>query len=130
MMLGAIVVFSLLLLAGGAHAQSLQEVEKRDAAVIEAWDKTPLTVRRAVFVSEHPKGFGQYVERKSKVFPAGEKLVAYVEPVGYGWKLAGDGGFEFGFAVDFLIKTPDGKVLAGQEDFAKLSEASRSRNRE
>ena len=75
-------------------------------------------------------GFGQFVERKSNVFKPGEKLIAYLEPVGYGWKEAGDGKYQFGFDVDFLIKQPDGKILAGQENFAKLAETSQRRNRE
>ncbi|MBV9828784.1 MAG: hypothetical protein JO001_24400 [Alphaproteobacteria bacterium] len=113
-----------------AQAQSIEEIQRRDAAVYEAWEKTPLTIRRAVFVSEHPNGFGEYAERGSNVFKPGEKLVAYVEPVGYGWKEQGDNSYEFGFAVDFLIKSADGKILAGQENFAKLNQQSHARNRE
>ena len=72
-----------------------------------------------MFVAGHPDGFGQYVERPNNAFKKGEKLVTYAEPVGYGWKDIGNGLYEFGFKVDFLLKTPDGKVLAGQEDFAE-----------
>jgi hypothetical protein len=123
-------MLALLLAASPGRAQSLQEIDRREAAVVEAWEKTPLTIRRAVFVAEPPGGFGQFVERKSNVFPPGEKLVTYAEPVGYGWKKSGDGNFEFGFDVDFLIKSPDGKVLTGQENFGKMAETSRVRNRE
>jgi len=124
---------SLLLLLGWASAgsaQSLQEVEKAQAALIAAWEKTPLSMRRALFVAKKAQGFGQFEERSSNVFKPGEPLVAYAEPVGYGWKDVGNGMFEFGFAVDFLIKSPDGKILAGQQDFAKLAERSRTRNLE
>ena len=38
--------------------------------------------------------------------------------------------FEFGFAVDFLVKSPNGKILAGQQDFARLAERSHDRNME
>jgi hypothetical protein len=136
-MMGDIVVLrgfiSLLLLVGSmtaGYGQSLQEVEKAQAALIAAWEKTPLTMRRALFVAKKAQGFGQFEERSSNVFKAGEPLVAYAEPVGYGWKDVGNGMFEFGFAVDFLIKSPDGKILAGQQDFAKLAERSRTRNLE
>src|SRR5215210_7551160 len=124
---------SLLLLAGLMSAglgQSLQDVEKAQAALIAAWEKTPLTVRRVIFVAKKAQGFGQYEERSSNVFKAGEPLIAYAEPVGYGWKDIGNGMFEFGFAVDFLIKSPDGKILAGQQDFARLAERSHARNLE
>ena len=90
----------------------------------------PLSVRRAIFVAKKAQGFGQFEERSSNVFKAGEPLIAYAEPVGYGWKDVGNGMFEFGFAVDFLIKSPDGKILAGQQDFARLAERSHARNLE
>ena len=125
-----LMLLALTALAGAARAQSLEEVDRREAAVVEAWQKTPLTIRRAVFVSDRPRGFGQFVERQSNVFKAGEKLVAYVEPIGFGWKDAGNGTFQFGFDVDFLIKGDDGKILTGQENFAKLAETSQRKNRE
>ena len=120
----------LLSLPSGSFAQSIEELGKREAALMEAWEKMPLTVRRAVFENQRAEGFGMYQERSSNVFKPGEKLVAYVEPVGYGWKEAGPGSFEFGFNVDFLIKSPDGKVLTGQENFANLALKSRARARE
>ena len=127
---GLISLFLLLGVVGLGHAQSLQDVEKAQAALIAAWEKTPLSVRRAIFVAKKAQGFGQFEERSSNVFKPGEPLIAYAEPVGYGWKDVGNGVFEFGFAVDFLIKSPDGKILAGQQDFAKLAERSHARNLE
>ena len=112
------------------EAQSLQEIDRRYAALVEAWEKTPLTVRRALFVADHPHGFGLYQERASNVFKPGEALVAYAEPVGFGAKDAGSGLVEFGFAVDFLIKSPDGQILTGQQDFARLTQQSHVRNLE
>ena len=112
------------------QAQSLQEIDKRDAAVLDAWNATPLTVRRAIFVDGHPEGFGQYVERANNVFKKGEPLVTYAEPVGYGWKDVGDGVYEFGFKADWQVKSADGKVLGGKEDFADVTKKSRARNRE
>ena len=125
-----VLMLAFLAAAGASRAQTLQEIDRLDAAVVEAWLKTPLTIRRAVFVAEHPEGFGEFVARTSNVFKPGEKLVAYVEPVGYGWKANGKDSFDFGFDVDFLIKSPDGKIVAGQENFAKLRQTSHARNRE
>jgi hypothetical protein len=116
--------------ASSSHAQTLQEIDRREAAVIEAWAATPLTIRRAVFVSAPPAGLGQYAERPDSTFRKGEKLVTYAEPVGYGWKDIGDGVFQFGFKADFLIKSADGEVLAVQEDFAAMTLKSRARMRE
>ena len=123
-------VLGMLLGASPVGAQSLQEIDRRYAAVVEAWEKTPLTVRRALFVADHPHGFGMYQERASNVFKPGEALVVYAEPVGYGAKDGGNGLLEFGFAVDFLIKSPDGQILTGQQDFARLTQQSHIRNLE
>jgi len=123
-------ILLLLAISGAANAQTLDELERREAAVVEAWNAAPLTLRNAVFVTEHPQGFGQYTERSNNVFAKDEKLVVYAEPVGYGWKDIGKGQYEFGLMVDFLIKSPDGKVLTGQENFANLDMKSHARNRE
>jgi hypothetical protein len=117
-------------LAGSGHAQSAADIDKLDAAMVEAWAAAPLSVRHAAFVSGSPDGFGQYVERPNNVFKPGEKLIAYAEPAAYGWKDAGNGQYEFGFAVDFVLKSPSGDILAGKQDFAKLVEKSHARNRE
>jgi|HubBroStandDraft_6_1064221.scaffolds.fasta_scaffold325576_2 hypothetical protein len=130
MMRAMLAVLGILLGVAAVSAQSLQEIDRRYAAVLEAWEKTPLTVRRALFVSDHPHGFGLYQERASNVFKPGEALVTYAEPVGYGAKDAGNGLLEFGFAVDFLIKSPDGQILTGQQDFARLAQQSHVRNLE
>jgi hypothetical protein len=130
MMRAMLAVLGILLGVGAVSAQSLQEIDRRYAALLEAWEKTPLTVRRALFVSDHPHGFGLYQERASNVFKPGEALVTYAEPVGYGAKDAGNGLLEFGFAVDFLIKSPDGQILTGQQDFARLTQQSHVRNLE
>jgi len=119
-----------LCLAAGAQAQTMADIDAREAAVLEAWNATPLAVRRALFVAQHPDGFGQYEARPNNVFKPGEKLVAYAEPVGYAWKDVGDGQYEFGLVVDFLVKTPSGEVLTGKEEFARLVERSHARNRE
>jgi hypothetical protein len=123
-------LFALLLSFGSAAAQSLDEIDKRQAAVIEAWQKTPLTIRRALFIEGEPHGFGLYQERSTKEFKPGEKIVVYAEPVGYGWKDAGQGMFELGFVVDFLIKSKDGEVLAGKENFMRIVTESHTRNME
>ncbi len=124
------VLLAAMMFCNAAQAQTLQEIDKREAAVLEAWNATPLTVRRAIFVEGHPEGFGQYVERANNVFKKGEPLVTYVEPVGYGWRDIGNGMYEFGFKTDWLVKSADGKVLGGKEDFADISKKSRARNRE
>src|SRR5437762_5387408 len=86
--------FGLLLSISAAKSQSLEEVDRRQAAVIEAWEKTPLTVRQAAFSKGEPRGYGLYDEHASSEFKKGERVIAYAEPVGYGWKENGKGLFE------------------------------------
>ena len=61
-------------------------------------------------------------------FKAGEQLVVYTEPLAFEWKsLAGD-QYEFGFTVDFVLKTAGGN--GRQDKFADLVFKSRTQNRE
>ena len=118
------------LFCGAAQAQTLQEIDKRDAGVLEAWNATPLTIRRVLFAEGHPEGFGQYVERANNTFKKGDTLVTYAEPVGYGFKDAGGGVYQFGFNVTFQVKTPDGTVISNQDKPIEIGLKSHARNRE
>lgn len=117
-------------LQAGAAAQGLEKLEAAEEAVVAAWNETPLSFRKAVFVSAPPEGFGVYQERDDAVFAAGEPLVVYAEPVGYAWKDNGDGTYNFGFGVDLLLKTSKGEIVGGQENFQQLELTSRAKNRE
>src|SRR5437660_295181 len=68
--------FGLLLSISGAKSQSLEEVGRRQAAVIEAWEKTPLTVRQAALIKGEPRGYGLYDEHASSEFKKGEHVNA------------------------------------------------------
>jgi hypothetical protein len=122
--------FALLLSAFAANAQSLEEIDKRRAALLEAWQQTPLTIRKAIFVKSEPRGYGLYEEHPSNEFRPGEKVVVYAEPVGYGWKDLGNGLFQLGFVVDFEIKSKDGEVLAGKDNFMRIATDTHTRNLE
>ena len=115
---------------GVARAQSLEAIDRLGAAVVEAWDKTPLTVRRAIFVTQKASGYGIYEERPTRVFKPGEPLLVYAEPIGFGWKQADGGLYEIGFAIAFVIKTPTGTILGGNENFGRVAQRSHVRNLE
>lgn len=115
--------------SGAASGQTIAEIERREAEVVAAWERTPLGVRRAVFVEARPKLFGAYTERAGAVFKPGEPLLTYAEPVGYSWTPDPE-GYRFGVTLDFLVKSRDGKVLGGQEKFLTFSQTSRSKVRE
>jgi hypothetical protein len=118
-----------LALASPATAQTLQDIERREADLLAAWEKTPLTMRTATFVTEKAPLYGTFTPRPSSSFKQGEPILAYLEPVGYGWKAQGD-EVVLGMTLDVVLKTRDGKILGGQEKFLNYQQASRRRMRE
>ncbi|MGL5008974.1 MAG: hypothetical protein ACRC6I_03775 [Paracoccaceae bacterium] len=115
--------------ASWAAAQDLEALSSAEAALEAVWQEMPITFRNVAVVNS-VEGFGVYEERPDAVFKAGEPIVIYAEPLGYGWKDNGDGTYTFGFAVDLQLKTADGTVVAGQEDFLTLETTTRAKNKE
>lgn len=124
------VTFAVIVVGEFAYGQSLDEINKRDEAVRQAWEKTPFTIGRALFVTGKPEGFGMYTPRSPAPFKSGEQLVVYAEPLAFGWKSVEGDQFEFGFTVDFVLKTAAGKIIGGQDKFANVVFKSRAHNRE
>lgn len=120
---------AILLATSPAAAQGLQEIERREVDLVAAWEKSPLLFRTATFVTERAAIYGSYSPRGSSSYKRGEPLVAYLEPVGYGWKQDGD-AFVLGISLDVVFKSRDGKVLGGQEKFLNSEQRSRYRLRE
>jgi hypothetical protein len=134
------------LVTGSAAAQDLAgkageaEALARDGKFIEAlaaldeaanalWERAPLAFRKVLWVAEPPGGFGLYNPREDNVFDSGAEMIAYAEPVGYGWRKSGD-LWTMDLVADLLVKSKDGEVLGSQADFQKLQITSRVRNRE
>ncbi|ATN34128.1 hypothetical protein ACO34A_09955 [Rhizobium sp. ACO-34A] len=90
----------------------------------------PLTVGKAVFVTERPKGYGAYKPRKEPVFEPGEPLITYVELIGLNWKREEDGLQHSNFTVDFELIDSKGETLASQKNFGTFSFAGYARNQE
>lgn len=128
----AMVVAAIVMLAAAAPAaaQTLADLEKAEAAISEAWEAMPIALRKALFVAEEPQGFGLYNPRADASFKAGDSIIVYAEPVGYGFEDNGNGTWGFGFAVDVAIKNKEGGILASQENYQRAEFVSRSRNRE
>ena len=110
--------------------QYLSAIENLRQAMRLVQDQTPLSIRKAVFVSEEPQGFGIYKERGSDAFKQGAPLLVYVEPIGVGWKKQDDGYFHSLLAVDFEIRSPTGDILTGKKDFGKFGFTSYEQNTE
>jgi len=118
------------LLPGPAPAQSIDDINKAEAALDAAWAQLPLTIRHATFVTAAPTGYGVYTARPDAKFKPGERIVAYAEPLGYAWKTNADGTYTFGFDVDVAIEAADGTELQKQPNFAHLAFTSHARNHE
>lgn len=115
--------------ASPAFAQSAQDIERKEAELVAVWEKAPLTLRKAVFVTEKAPIYGSYSPRANSTFKSGETILAYIEPIGYGWKPQGDSNL-LGITLDVVLKGKDGKILGGQEKFLDYQQASRHKLRE
>ncbi len=110
--------------------QYVSAIENLRQAMRLAQDQMPLSIGKAVFVSEEPQGFGIYKERGSDAFKQGMPLLVYVEPIGVGWRKQDDGYFHSLLAVDFEIRLPAGDILTGKRDFGKFAFKSHEQNTE
>ena len=124
--------------ARGVLQSAVEAMDKGDAhealkaayqAMLMLSQQNRFHIRTAIYVDGDPQGYGLYKERADLDFEGGEPIHIYVEPGAF--KYGGpDGRFDFGFTVDFRIATPDGNVLAGQDDFASLDFNSNRPNTE
>lgn len=112
-----------------AAAQDRGALEAAEAILEAAWQAGPLEFRKTLLVSDATT-YGVYEERADAVFAPGEPIRVYAEPMGYGYLDNGDGTYDFGFEVDLLVKTAEGAIVGGQDDFARLEFTSHARNRE
>lgn len=86
----------------------------------------PLTVPRALFVSEVPKAYRAYTAKAEPIFLTGEKLITYVEVTGLKWQPAPDNLRQSHFTVDLELTDDEGKTLALQKEFGNFTFTSHS----
>jgi hypothetical protein len=81
----------------------------------------PLSVPRALFVTETPTAYRAYSAKKQPIFRSGEPILAYVEVLGLQWR-ATDGDLQQAhFTVDLELSDDKGKTLALQKEFGNLT---------
>jgi len=112
-----------------AQGKFIEAIAALDDASTALWDKAPLSFRKALWVAEAPAGFGAYNPRETNIYASGAEMLAYIEPVGFGWRKSGD-VWRTDLAADLVVKAKDGTELFRQDDFEKLQISSRVRNRE
>jgi len=98
-------------------------------AALQVWQEGPLLFRKALFVSGPPTGFGIYDPRSDNVFKTGEKLVIYVEPVGFAWKEK-NGLNHAQLVADLALKDGEGSVVGEQKAFGTFTFDSHEENME
>lgn len=81
----------------------------------------PLTVPRAVFVTEMPKAYRAYTLKSEPVFAPGEKLITYLEVTGLKWQPADGNKRQSHFTVDLELTDDEGKTLALQKEFGNFT---------
>jgi hypothetical protein len=139
-------VGALAAIAGSAAAQTLADKTKQaeafadsgkfvdalaalDEAETLVWERMPLACRRILWVADKAAGFGIYNPRESDVYGAGADMLAYAEPIGFGWRKSGD-IWHADLAADVVIRSENGTELFSKPDFGHFPIASRVRNRE
>ena len=104
--------------------KSIEAINIARAAVVEALGRAPLGFRRILFVSIIPEGFAAYQPRANNIFAPDEPLIVYTEPIGVAWTKESD-EFTSMLVINFDIRSPDGKVLAGQKGFGEFALSAR-----
>ncbi len=95
---------------------ALRAYEAAYDAMVRLFQEIPLQVRTIAFVTGEPAGYGMYEPRPDNRFRPGERMLLYLEPLGYRI-VQRDDMYEYGLSADLLLLTPDGRVLGGQENF-------------
>lgn len=126
----ALILGTLVFLYQPALSAPIDVLTKAEEKAYEAWGKLGLTERTYTFVTEPSKGYGIYQEKQSSIFKPGEKVITYVEPIGFGWKELPHDMYELNFVSDVKIKAANGDVLLDQKGFAKNVLQSHNANME
>jgi hypothetical protein len=121
-------------------ADLAKQALSHSASPLDAWNallqaqaavsnQSTLAFRKAIIVDGAPLGFGMYTPRANNVFKDNEEITVYLEPVGLHWTL--ENGIYHSLAMmDYELRAPDGKILAGQHGFGKMDFKSREQNQE
>jgi hypothetical protein len=127
----------LTMISNNSQTDSTPNVMKYEAAreqFLKSWDQLEFEPRVATFVNESAViGNGQYQEH-SNVFPPGENIVLYVQPIGFGHKqIQGQNGeklYLMNFTADIVLSMKNGTIVGGGQDITLSQPISHYRNTE
>ncbi len=96
------------------HAQ--EAAIKAKEGVHQLWKEIPFNVRHVRLVDN----LTDYHNKPNNIYSLGEKIYITSQVFGHNIRKTG-GGYQINVAVDFLVKTTDGKVLGGVNDIMKYN---------
>lgn len=110
------------LAAGGDAPAALAKIQEGMARFSES---LPLTVPRAVFITERPAAYGSYTAKPNTVFQPGEPLMTYIEVIGLRWTKLAEDKVETHFTIDMQLTSASGRLVALKEGFGNIRYPSR-----
>jgi hypothetical protein len=111
-----------------ASGKTVEALAALDKAVDAIWRASPLAFRKVALVNSSG-GYGIYEERADATFRPDEKMMIYVEPVGFAYGGSGALG-KIDFKADLAIENTTGQVLGESKDIFSLSTPSQPNKRE
>jgi hypothetical protein len=111
-----------------ASGKTVEALEALDRAVDVIWQESPLAFRKVALVNSSG-GYGIYEERADNTFRPDEKMMIYVEPVGFAYGGSGASS-SVDFKADLAIQNATGQVLGESKDIFSLSTPSQPNKRE
>jgi hypothetical protein len=112
-----------------ARGRVIEAIDALDEAQAALWNKAPLDFRRGIWVMEKAEGFGIFRPRPDAVFTAGQPMLVYAEPVGFGWTRNGE-IYTTDFVADVVFRNKAGTEIFRKDEFQVFNLSSRFRNRE
>jgi hypothetical protein len=94
-----------------------------DQAQDALWQQMPMIMRRVV-LAEKVDGFGLFTPRADNRFKPGEKLLIYMEPVGFSYKTQPTGENVIQLAIDVELVPENGTSFGKVENVASVDVAS------
>lgn len=94
--------------------------------LIAVWDDMGLTVRNATLTEGEAAGFGQYQNRTSHAFAAGETIHVYAEVLGYQSAPTANGNYVRDLEADLALVDASGVVRGTQPRFYRSETVSRT----
>jgi hypothetical protein len=114
------------LLQSGDPTGALEQFRSAEAAL---WAAMPLTVLNVKQV-DSALGYGVYTERSNQVYKPGEKILLYLEPVGYGYGADGLGNIQIALSLDLTVFSVSGEKIGTWKNIGRIRVASHRYNRE